>query len=174
MNTKSISLISTVVLAVSLPMAQAASSSVVSTGDLKVESTLKQIHNDAGMVGDYADHLHSIAGQNLSRWSNSQALSDLKDEVNDIGKLVNVLNAERDSLSPAEKQALDETLPLAESIAMNTQDAIDYFNQHDIYMDVLTYQRYSNNVFINSEKLEKVLGNSLKDEKLHSEQAQAE
>jgi hypothetical protein len=173
MTNKTISIVSGVVMTLALPLAQAAvktadTSSVVDLANQsKAKMMLKQVESAAASAASEADHLHSLADKNYSREANREALMSLRDEVNEMGKAISWLNGQRDSLTPTENRTLDTLIPLAQSIASNTSDAIEYFNEGGVrkVTDV------SWNVFQDSQKIERTVSDSLKYEKLRTREA---
>jgi hypothetical protein len=177
MTNKTISILSGVVIALALPLAQGAvrnanTSSVMDLANQsKAKTMLKQVESAAASVASEADHLHSLAENNYSREANLEALMSLRDEVNEMGKAISWLNGQRDSLTPTENHALDTLIPLAQSIASNTSHAIEYFNEGGPRVATGLFSSVSWNVFQDSQKIERTVSDSLKFEKLRTQEA---
>ena len=110
----------------------------------------------------------------LSREANADSLTALREEVNQMGKVISSLNAERQYLSPTQSRALDTLVPLAQSVAANTENAIEYFDQNGVRMPSAVYQDYATHVYDDSQKIKQTLSDYLKYEKTRNQEAKLE
>src|SRR5262245_40190231 len=95
----------------------------------EARNTLRDIKVLASEVQDQADQLiHVSENPNMSPQSHLVRLDAMKDDVNQMGRDLSVLEAERDTLKPWEQNAIDDTLPQLREAATNLEAAIDYFN----------------------------------------------
>src|SRR5205823_6556467 len=123
MNAKTFSITSALTIAMCLSTAQG--------GVKEAKETLKDIQESAAMAGDQAADLMTFSeNSTVSSDSHLSRLMALKDELNRAGQELRTLQAERVSLEPWERQALDKTVPLLADAAANTQKAIEYFNDN--------------------------------------------
>ena len=84
------------------------------------------------------------------------------------------MRAQRDSLSPWERRALDEVLPLLQATAANTESAIEYFNENRDHLWMETYRDYVDRVWQGSGQMAKILKNYLKSDRLTEQQVYVE
>ncbi len=178
MNSKTFSLLSSLIVALSLPLAQAGvpkANETVSMSELAAESkaqtALKQVQNAAASNEFEADQFKSAAAAGLSAGSDLDSLTALRWQVNEMGKRIAALNDERDALNPIEQQALDTLLPLAQSVAANTTGAIAYFNENRDLRGTAPYRAFANNIYQNAKKIKATLDDSFKYEKLRAQEA---
>jgi Skp family chaperone for outer membrane proteins len=59
-------------------------------------------------------------------------LSRIRDHVNNIGKILEKLESERDEAAPWQQEAIDRMAPLLKDIAANTTAAIEHLNQNQL------------------------------------------
>jgi hypothetical protein len=180
MTKKSISITSAILIALSLPLAQAA---VKVCGGVTVDElvnetlakqTLEQVRRSAAVVADEADQLRMTADSKLSPEAHLAELTALKGEVNRMGQELGSLEAERESLAPWEQQALNLVLPLFDATAANTGSAIEYFSVNKDRLWTQTYREYADRVWEDSGQIAKTLKDYLKYDKLRDQEIQVE
>jgi len=120
--------------------------------------TLREMDVLASLVEDEADQLvHVSQDPNLSSYSHLTRLDAMKDELNEMGRNLAVLEAERDTLPSWEQQAVDDTLPLLKDAAKNTDNAIDYFNANRSHLWTPEYRGFASKVYDDSSQIAKSL-----------------
>jgi len=180
MTKKNISITTAMLITLSLPLAQAGVEmpGTVTVADLARETlakrTLERAQASAAAVADEADQLRRIANPVFSPDSHRDKLTALKGKVNRMGQEISSLRAERESLAPWERQAIDEILPLLQATAENTESAIEYFNEHGDRLWMETYRDYADRIRQGSEQIAKILRNYLKYDKLRDQEVYVE
>lgn len=172
MTSKSISIASAMLITLSLPLAHAGAGmpGTITVADLAKETlakkTLKRAQASAAAVADEADGLRRIANPMLSPDWHLGKLTALKDEVNRLSKEISSLRAERESLAPWERHAVDKVLPLLQATAANTESAIEYFDGNRNRLPTETYRDYADRVWQGSDQVAKILKDHLESNSL--------
>jgi hypothetical protein len=180
MTKRSISITSAMLIALSLPLAQAGVGmpGTITVAELARETlakkTLKRAQASAAEVADEADQLRRIASPVFSPDSHLDKLTALKGKVNRMSQEISSLRAERESLPPWEQQAVDEVLPLLQATVKNTESAIEYFNEHRDRLWMETYRDYADQIRQGSGQIAKTLKDYLKYDKLRDQEVHAE
>jgi hypothetical protein len=126
----------------------------------EASSILKEIRADALQAESHADQLRSYyLNQDLDWQVHSAELMRLKAEVNDIGARLCRLETIRSAASPWEQQATDRTAVLAREMANNTEQAINYMNSNHLNLWTPTYEQYVTNLYHESSRLSRTIGN---------------
>lgn len=86
-----------------------------------IDQQSSRISNNAFLMNQATDWTDNFAYQ-------SDLLGQLRDEVNQVGRELTALQAERQSLAPWEATAVDQVLPAMHSVAMESTEAINTFN----------------------------------------------
>jgi hypothetical protein len=177
---KSISITSAMIITLSLSLAQAAvrMPGTISVADLASETlakkTLTRVQASAAAVADEAGQLKMIASSQSSPDSHLAKLTALKGEVNRMGQEIGSLKAERESLAPWEKQAVDEVLPLFQATAVDTEGAIECFNEERYHLWTKPYRDYADRVWQDSEQIAQTLKRYLKYDQLREQEVEVE
>jgi len=108
----------------------------------EVTRLLEQARDQAVQLSRDADETESLIRTNASWESHADKLNAIKDHVNDLGRLVEKLNASRDSASPWQQQAIDRIVPLLKDLAANTTAAINHINQNHTRPTTPDYAEY--------------------------------
>ena len=180
MTNKTIFMTSAILMTLSLPLAHAGvrMAGTITVADLAKETlakkTLKQAQASAAVVAGEADELRQVGTSMCSPDWHVEKLTALKREVNRMGQEISSLRSERESISPWERQAVDEVLPLLQAIATNAQGAIQYFNENRDRLWVETYREYVDGVWHGSDQMAKVLKSYLESESLTGPQVYAQ
>ncbi len=180
MTNKSISITSAMLITLSLPLAHAGVGmpGTITVADLAKETlakkTLKRAQSSAVVVACDADELKRLSNSMLSPDWHVEKLTALKGEVNGMSREISNLRAQRDSLSPWERHALDEVLPLLQATAANTESAIEHFNENRDHLWMETYREYVDRVWLGSGQIAKILKNYLKSDRLTEQQVYVE
>jgi hypothetical protein len=95
-----------------------------------VRALLDQSAEQAAALDYDADqmtgYLHS---PNLAWQIHADMLSRVKEHVNDLGKTITKLEAQRSQGNPMQQEAIDREVPLLRELAKNTTAAIDHINR---------------------------------------------
>jgi hypothetical protein len=103
----------------------------VETADENPEVTraLADAREKAAVLSRDADEMESLTRSDVSWQTHASMLETMKEDVNEIGKIVHKLEASRDSASPWQRQAIERMVPLMKDLAANTNAAINHLNQ---------------------------------------------
>lgn len=103
----------------------------VETTDENPEITraLADAREKAAVLSRDADEMESLTRSDVSWQTHASMLETMKEDVNEMGKIVQKLEASRDSASPWQRQAIDRMVPLMKDLAANTSAAINHLNQ---------------------------------------------
>ena len=158
LTTKIFSTASAVLIALSFSSAHAAGRK---SDEAKV--TLQDMEMYAVDAADRASDLVQISlSSQLSRDSHSWRLMAIKDDINKMGREIESLEAEHDSLPKWEQQASDKALPLLKDAAASTQSAIEFMTENPEQVWTLSYRGYADTIFRDSDQIAKTLRDYLK------------
>ena len=90
---------------------------------------LKEVQVHANALSSEADVLFIYARGSISRHSHAIQVNLVKDRVNAVGKPLNRLQAIRHVAAPWQRQAIDSVVPIAASLAAQTEAAIQHLNE---------------------------------------------
>ncbi len=139
------------------PQAVAKTATSVSVAQ-EARETFKQLKSAATSASAEAERLEMLGlNPEISPESHVVPLMDLRRDVNTMGKRIASLEAQRDSLEPWEKEAVDKVLPLLKDAADNTQNAIEYFNGNRAHLWTAEHLNYTANVERDSDGIAKTL-----------------
>ena len=79
----------------------------------------------------------------MSWESHAGKLNQIKDHVNQAGKLLTKLNEAREGASPWQHQAIDRIYPLLKELDDNTEATINHFNDNRAHIHFPAYQDYA-------------------------------
>jgi len=118
-------------IAACLPMSQAAPKQDRITVSDEAKETINDLRQQATSAAEQADELRQLAMYaSNDPDSNIPRLDAIKNEINAMGKELQVLENERDSLAGWEQQAVDKTGPLLREMASTTTKALEYYNEN--------------------------------------------
>jgi len=98
----------------------------------EVATQLDAAKDEAFELARDADDMTSLLRNDVSWQSHADMLNRIKDHVNNMGKILEKLQSERDEASPWQQQAIDRMAPLLREIANNTTAAIEHLNQNQL------------------------------------------
>lgn len=165
------SLSSALVFVSSLSILQAAPAHAAATPEQEATKTINELQQQAAALADHSDELRQLVANNQSSWqSQLSQLDTLKEEINRMGRELQALESERDSLSPWQVQTIDRAHPLLKEAATNTGEAIDYFNDNKGHLWTPEYREYIKNVWTDTEQISHTLKNSVTLAKVHDKE----
>jgi hypothetical protein len=176
MTSESTSITCAILITLSLPLAHAGVGmpGTITVADLAKETqakkTLKRAQASAAMAADEADELRRNANSMFSPDWHVDKLTALKSKVNRMSWEISKLRVQRDSLPPWEQHAVDEVMPLLQATAVDTESAIEYFNENRDHLWMKTYRDYADRVWQGSDQVAKILKNYLKSDRLTEQQ----
>jgi NTP pyrophosphatase (non-canonical NTP hydrolase) len=97
-----------------------------------VAANLDAAKSEAAELARDADEMTALIKNDVSWQSHADALTRIKEHVNNMGKIVAKLQEERDEASPWQQQAIDRMIPMLKEIAANTTAAIEHLNTNQI------------------------------------------
>ncbi|PYV53080.1 MAG: hypothetical protein DMG98_22020 [Acidobacteria bacterium] len=95
-----------------------------------VTRLLTEAKEKAAVLSQDADQMEAFTRSNVSWESHATMLEDIKQHINDLGRVTEKLQSERNSASPWQQQAIDRMLPLMRELASNTTAAINHLKEH--------------------------------------------
>ncbi len=115
-----------------------------SSNDENAEVTrlLADARDKAAVLSKDADDMESLTRSDVSWQTHADMLNTIKEHVNDLGRIMEKLNAERDSASDWQKQAIDRAMPLLKDLAANTTAAINHLNENQLRPTSGSYTEY--------------------------------
>ena len=124
------------------PAAKAADTSSGSSEE--VSQLLSQVKTEAIALERDSEDLAAWAGaRQLSSEGHAGKLNEIKDHVNQAGKLLTQLNEAREGASPWQHQAIDRIYPLLKELDDNTEAMINHFNENKAQIHFSAYSDYA-------------------------------
>ncbi len=145
-----------------LPLGQAASKPMDDSPAVQARTMLQEIDSWSASIADTADRLSMKAKFPADSESDTEALDQLKYDVNKIGRDLRVLQAGQADLDKWESSAVDEILPLMHEVAANTEKAIQTFQTDRSHLWVTAFPEDTAKVFEDAEKVKGLLDGQLK------------
>lgn len=111
---------------------------------VQVMNLLKEARSEATRLQVQTEKLESYKSGRLSRVTHGRQLEVTKDHVNELGKLLDKLEARKAETSPWQLKAIEEMRPVLEELADRTTRAIEHVNEnphlirHTDYHELLT------------------------------------
>jgi hypothetical protein len=147
---------------VGLPIVSFAATRATDRDNPAAIELLKNMESAANDAADQASTLDSATLSTNASWEvHAQKLQALKDDVNEIGRIVSRLEEMRTSLSPADLDSLDRATALAKEMAGNSQAAIHYLNVDQQNFWSPTYRKSLSNVETESLQLASTVSRAL-------------
>lgn len=107
-----------------------------------VTRLLTEAKEKAAVLSQDADQMEAFTRSNVSWESHATMLEDIKQHINDLGRVTEKLQSERNSASPWQQQAIDRMLPLMRELASNTTAAINHLREHQTQPNTGSYPEY--------------------------------
>jgi hypothetical protein len=104
-------------------------------GDIKAEAL--QLRHDAEDLKTFTHNPH------LSWESHAKKVTEIKDHVNEAGRLLAKLDNARGSASLWQQEAIDHITPLLKELASGVESAIEHFNQRPTLLHTGPYVEYA-------------------------------
>jgi uncharacterized membrane protein YgaE (UPF0421/DUF939 family) len=95
----------------------------------QVTQLLADARDKAAVLSRDADEMESLTRSDVSWQTHASMLETMKDDVNNMAKIVEKLQTSRNSASPWQRQAIDRMVPVLKELASNTTAAINHLNQ---------------------------------------------
>jgi hypothetical protein len=153
---------SAVAILLCLPAVQGAPRQKDLSPPTHAKATFGDIDQLSGAISDRAFELQEMARNMGDPEIQQEGLAVLKDDVNRIGRELQSLEAERDSLSTWEANALDQTIPLMKDIADNTEQAIQTYNSNRLGLFAPSYTGKTDKIDKDAREVTALLHNYLK------------
>jgi hypothetical protein len=143
-NWRALPLILALVVAGYLAVSLAAEATETSNNDSEqVTKLFAETKAEAVELREDAMQVHAFTRSDLSWQSHASNLEEIKQHVNQAGRLLAQLNEARDSASPWQQRAIDSIYPLLKELADNVQATMEYFNEHKEHFKVSSYSDYA-------------------------------
>lgn len=134
-------------------------------------TVLEDIEQKAADASERAFLMSRLARGTVRTTQQLPAINALKQDVNDIGKALVALDAQRNELAPWEVKLLDQLTPVAQQLASLTTAEIQTYNEHREVLFGTDYPSKSDQIIAEA----KLLHNRIKDTlKLAKDQSEAE
>jgi hypothetical protein len=108
----------------------------------QVTRLLQDARDEAAQLSRDADEMDAMTHSDVSWQTHADMLERVKDHMNDLGRLVEKMEAVRDSASPWQQQAIDRMIPLMKDLASNTTAAINHLNENKLRPTGGNYPEY--------------------------------
>lgn len=125
-------------------------------------STLKLIDQQSAEISNNAFLMNEAVDRTNDFDYQSDLLAQVRDEVNRVGRELDVLQAERGSLAPWEAAAIDQVAPVMHSVAMESTDAIRTFNSNSNKLYASNYAIETNQISKDADKANALLHDEIK------------
>jgi hypothetical protein len=128
-----------------------------------VRATLALMDQQIGNISDTALLMNRAIYQGVDDFEyQSDELTDLKGQVNGIGRELAVIEAERDSIPQWQTAAVDQILPIMHEIAAESTQATNTFNADSLKLYASDYGVETNEVSNNAQNAAHLLRDDLK------------
>jgi hypothetical protein len=132
---------------------------------------LEDIRDRASAARVEADYLKEMINSGrFSPLSHLARLDAVKADLNQIGKDLVKLEAERETLPDWEKQAFDRVLPLAQDAVTNANNAIDFYKNNTLHLWGAEDAGYASAIYTDSSRMASSLSQYLKHEHLQEKE----
>jgi hypothetical protein len=139
--------------------------------DVQTMELMKDLDTAAGDAADQASMLESATFSSNTSWEvHAQKLQALKDDVNEIGRIVSRLDEMRGTLSPADVDGLDRALALVKDMAANSQSAIQFLNADQQNFWMPAYRKNVTNLVSESAQLSSVVNRAIAHDKARAKE----
>ena len=108
----------------------------------EVSRLLSDAREQAAVLSRDADEMEALTRSAVSWESHAAKLETMKEDVNELAKSVEKLNAARDSASSWQRQAIDRMMPLMKELASNTTAAINHLREQPTRPTSGSYTEY--------------------------------
>ena len=124
------------------------------TLEQEATGTIRELQGQASALANQADQLRIAISDNESSWdSQLWQLDTLKSDINAMGRELQTLQTERDSLTSLRREAIERAQLLLKDVATNTNEAIDYFKGNRGHLWTPEYRGYVSDIRKDSEQL---------------------
>ncbi len=139
------------------------------------DSVLKDFEFKAADAADRAATLDANTRSPEVGWeSYSVSLQALKDDINDMGRMLARLDTMRGSLTSADREVVDRAGATLKELAGNTSAAIQYSNRDRENYWTPTYRKYLTNMMAESDQLAASLNHAVELDKARAREKQLE
>jgi len=95
----------------------------------EVDRLFPEVASEAMALERDCDAIADWTNEKQVRWQSLvEELQLIREHINLAGRLVSVLQAERESASPRQQRAIDHICPLLRNLAVNTQEILNHFS----------------------------------------------
>jgi hypothetical protein len=108
----------------------------------QVTRLLAEARDKAAQLSRDADDMEALIRSDVSWESHAAMLDQIKQHVNDLGRIAKQLEESRSSASPWQQQAIDRMMPLLKELAANTTAAINHLNENRLRPTTGNYPEY--------------------------------
>ena len=125
----------------------------------EVSQLLSQIKTEAIALQDDTDVLVAwTRAKQVSSHSHAGKLTEIKEHVNQTGKLLDQLNKAREGASTWQQQAIDRIYPLLKELADNTEATMSHFSDNKSNIHLSVYEDYAKAGYTLANELATLIG----------------
>jgi len=125
-------------------------------------STLKLIDEQSAEISNNAFLMNEAVDRTDDFDYQSDLLGQVRHEVNQVGRELDVLQAERGYLAPWEAAAVDQIVPAIHAVAMESTDAIRTFNANSNKLPASNYAIETDQISKDADKANALLHDEIK------------
>jgi leucyl-tRNA synthetase len=108
----------------------------------QVTQLLTEARDKAAVLSKDADEMESLIRTDASWQTHATMLEQVKEHVNDLGRIAEKLKGARESAAPWQQKAIDRMLPELKELANNTTAAIQHLNENKTRPTTGNYAEY--------------------------------
>lgn len=156
------------------PAGQAAWKPKDESPTVQARTMLEQVESLSGSLAVTADGLSMRAKSQADPQSELDALNDIKDDVNQMGRDLRILEREQAELDKWESDAVDEIMPLMQNVAANTDKAIQTFQSDRNHLWATAFPAETAKVSDDAERVKELVDGHLKLAKVREQEQRLE
>jgi len=109
-----------------------------------VDQLFPEVDSAAMALERDSDAIAAWTSEKQVRWQSLvEQLQLIREDINLAGRLLGVLQAERESASPRQQRAIDHICPLLKNLAENTQEILNHFDDNRCRTNVSAQRDYA-------------------------------
>jgi hypothetical protein len=124
----------------------------------EASQVLHQVQKDAASASINADHLKTVATDQLIDWQvDAMYLSNIRDKIQDMDQSICRLAAIRRVTSPEQQHATRRAAVIIQELSVNADGAIRFMKQNRRTLWKPAYRTYTKNVYVEARQLDRML-----------------
>ena len=126
------------------------------------QSMLKLVDQQSAEISDNTFLMNQAVNRTDDFEYQSDLLDQVRQEVNQVGRELSVLQAEQGSLAPWEAAAVDKVVPVMHSVAMESTEAINTFNANSDRLNASNYRVETTEISKDADRANTLLHDDIK------------